>query len=134
MKKTILSLIIPLFALTLTLAAPAQAALITWFTPSDAPNGNATFSPINTSYTTNFGVAFITGPASGGYSLDWVTLGLNSSSFANAGRTVKLSLRNATNATAYSAVAGATEYAVDTLSFTTPATASTNFDLNLTAA
>jgi PEP-CTERM motif len=132
MKKSILSLV-TLFALTLTLAATAQASIITWFTPTDATNSNATFSSINTSYTTNFGVAFKTGPASGGYSLDWVTLGLNSSSYANVGRTVILSLRNATNATAYSAVAGATEYAFDTLSFTTPA-ANTNFDLNLTTA
>jgi hypothetical protein len=133
MKKTILSLV-TLFALTLTLVATAQASLISWFTPTDAANSNATFSSINTSYTTNFGVAFKTGPASGGNSFDWVTLGLNSSTYTNVGRTVILSLRNATNATAYSAVAGATEYASDTVSFTTPAATNTNFDLNLTTA
>jgi hypothetical protein len=45
--------------------------------------------------------------------------------------TVKLSLRDATNSTAYSAVAGATEYAVDTLNITMPTTSSTAFTLNL---
>jgi len=43
-------------------------------------------------------------------------------------------LRNTTNTTAYSAVAGTTAYAVDTVAFTKPTTTSTNFSLDLTSA
>ena len=131
MKKSILSLL-TLASLT-TLGGTANAALVTYFEPTDASNSNATFSSINTSYTTNYGVAFKTGSDSAGYALDWVTLGLNSSSFAGESRTVNLALRNATSDTPYVGVAGTTEYAVDTLSFTLPVTGATSFDLELTA-
>ena len=43
-------------------------------------------------------------------------------------------MRNTTNTTAYSAVAGSTEYAVDTVAFTKPTATSTNFSLDLTSA
>lgn len=109
----------------------AHAALITWFAPTDVVNSNANF-PGGTNYTNNFGVAFKTG-ANISYSLDWVKLNLNSSNVAGGNATVKLALRDTTNATAYSAVAGTTEYAVDTISFTVPPTTSTPFDLNLDA-
>lgn len=110
----------------------AHAALVTWFAPTDTVNSNANF-PVGTAYTNNFGVAFETGSNSG-YSLDWVKLNLNSSTVTGGGNaTFKLALRNTTNATAYSAVAGTTEYAVDTISFTLPSTTSTAFDLNLDA-
>jgi len=108
----------------------AHAAPITWFAKADPSNGSSTIST-STIYTSNLGVAFKTGPNST-YSLDWVKLELTSGA-ANTDVTVKLSLRNATDDIAYSAVAGATEYAVDTLSFKTPATANTPFDLYLDA-
>ena len=66
--------------------------------------------------------------------MDWVTLGLNTSSVVTGSGTFKLSLRDTTNTTAYSAAAGSTEYAVDTVSFTMPTTTSTSFTLNLTSA
>ena len=43
----------------------------------------------------------------------------------------KGSSANATNSTAYSGVAGTTEYALDTVSFTIPGTTATSFDLEL---
>jgi len=110
----------------------ANATPITWFAPTQQGNSNANF-PTGTLYSNNFGVAFKTGPGSS-YSLDWVTLRLNSSIVSGGpSATVKLALHNTTNAIAYSAVAGSTAYAVDTLSFTLPTTTSTFFDLNLDA-
>ena len=113
----------------------ANATPITWFAPTQPGNSNVNFPnfPAGTSYTSNVGVAFKTGPDSS-YSLDWVKLGLNTSTVSGVpSATVKLALHNTTNAIAYSAVAGSTEYAVDTLSFTVPTTTSTNFVLNLDA-
>ena len=103
-----------------------------WFGPTQQGNSNGNF-PTFTNYTSNFGVAFKTGPGSS-YSLDWVTLRLNSSVFSGGpSATVKLALHNTTNAIAYSAVAGSSELAVDTLSFTLPTTTATSFVLNLDA-
>lgn len=110
----------------------ARAALVTWFTQTDPSNSNANW-PSGTLYNNNFGVAFKTGTA-GPYVMDWVTLGLNTSTVISGSASVKLSLHNTTNDTAYSAVAGSTEYAVDTLNFSMPTTTATAFDLNLTAA
>jgi uncharacterized repeat protein (TIGR02543 family) len=62
--------------------------------------------------------------------MQWVKLNLTSSS-ASSNITVKLSLRDTTDSTAYSAAAGTNEYAVDTLNITTPTTANTPFTLNL---
>lgn len=110
----------------------AYAVPVTWFAPTAGPNSNASF-PGGTAYTNNFGVAFKTGPDSS-YSLDWVKLGLNTSTVSGGGNaTVKLALRNTTSANAYSAAAGATEYALDTISFTLPSSTSTNFDVYLDA-
>ena len=108
----------------------AHAAPITWFAKADPSNGSSSI-PTGATYTSNLGVAFKTGPNST-YSLDWVNLELTSGT-ANTDITVKLALHDATNDIAYSAVAGANEYAVDTLSFKTPATANTPFDLYLDA-
>jgi hypothetical protein len=83
----------------------ANATPITWFAPTQPGNSNANF-PAGTSYTSNFGVAFKTGPDST-YSLDWVKLGLNTSTVSGVpSATVKLALHNTTNDIAYSAVAG----------------------------
>ncbi len=107
----------------------ATASVITWFGPTNASNGSSTISA-GTAYTSNLGVAFKTGAASGGYSMDWVTLGL-STGIANASGTFKLSLHDTTDDIAYSAVAGTTEYAVDMVSYTAPT--GDPFVLNLTA-
>jgi len=124
--------IIPLLAVVMygLVGSAAHAAPITWFAPVDPANGSSSI-PTIASYTSNLGVAFKTGPNST-YSLDWVNLELTSGT-ANTDITVKLALHDATNDIAYSAVAGANEYAVDTLSFKTPATANTPFDLYLDA-
>ena len=120
------------FALGLAMASTAtmsaQAADYQWFGPTAVDNGGGTFT-VNASYTSNYGVAFKTG-ASGPYRMQWVKLNLTSG-LASSNITVKLSLRDTTNSTAYSAVAGANEYAVDTLNITTPTTANTPFTLNL---
>jgi hypothetical protein len=121
-----------LFPVMLGVGGNATAGLIpvTWFAPTQPGNSNANF-PTGTLYSNNFGVAFQTGPGSG-YAVDWVSLLLNTSTVSGGPTaTVKLSLRDTTNATAYSAVAGSTEYAVDTLSFQLPTTTSTNFTLAL---
>ncbi|MCX7110967.1 MAG: PEP-CTERM sorting domain-containing protein [Proteobacteria bacterium] len=110
----------------------ANATPITWFAPTQPGNSNVNF-PAGTLYSNNMGVAFKTGPGSS-YSLDWVKLGLNTSTVSGGpSATVKLALHNTTNDIAYSAVAGSTVYAVDTLSFTLPTTTATSFDLNLDA-
>lgn len=58
-------------------------------------------------------------------------IGLNTSTSTSGSGTIKIALRNTTNSTAYSAVAGATEFALDTVSFTAPTTTSTIFELTL---
>jgi hypothetical protein len=103
----------PVFMLFLWLAASlssapvANAAAVTWFTPTDASSSNAN-PPPGTSYTNNFGVAFTTGP-SGNYRMGWVQLDLSTSNITTGSGSFKLSLRNTTNSTAYSAAAGSTE-------------------------
>ena len=66
--------------------------------------------------------------------MDWVKLLLNTSNITSGSGSFKLSLRNTTNTTAYSAAAGATELAVDTVNFTMPTTTSTQAPLDLRAA
>jgi hypothetical protein len=66
--------------------------------------------------------------------MDWATIGLNTSSQTAGSASFTLALRNTTNATAYSAVAGTSSYATDVVSFTMPTTTSTSFTLSLTAA
>ena len=119
------------FTILIALAIPASASVI-WFGPTDAPNSNATW-PAGTAYTNNFGVAFKTGP-SGGYTMDWLTIDLNSSAQAGGTATFKIALRNTTNETPYSAVAGTTSYAEDQVTFNLPATTATAFTLSLTEA
>jgi hypothetical protein len=120
-------------AATAALIASASASTsVTWFGPSTSPNSNANW-PGGTAYTNNFGVAFKTGP-SGTYAMDWATITLNTSSQTAGSASFTLALRNTTNATAYSAVAGTSSYATDVVSFTMPTTTATSFTLSLTAA
>lgn len=105
---------------------------VVWFGPSLAYNSNATIST-SASYTSNFGVAFKTG-SSGPYAIDWVRLDLNSSSVIAGSSSLKIAIHAATNDIAYSAVASSTALATDSISFTMPTTANTNFSLYLKAA
>ena len=128
-KSSGLLLLISLLTASINTAVGADVA---WFAPTAAANSNANF-PSGTAYTNNFGVAFTTGSAPA-LQMDWVTIELNTSTQTSGSGTFKLSLRNTTNTTAYSAAAGSTEYALDTVSFTMPTTAATSFTLNLTSA
>lgn len=58
-------------------------------------------------------------------------LGLNTSTSSSGSGTITVALRNTTNSTAYSAVAGTTEYARDVVPFTAPTTTNTGFQLIL---
>ena len=111
----------------------ATGETITYITPTSASNSNANWPATNGTYTQNFGIAFTTGP-SGPFDIDWIRLGLSTSNVTANSATLTIALRNTTNATAYSAVAGTTAYAVDTVTFTKPTTTSTNFVLDLTSA
>lgn len=123
--------LVPLLAILTALALPASAT-VTWFAPSATYNSNATW-PAGGTYGNNFGVAFKTGP-SGSYSMDWATIGLSSSSTSGGSASFTISLRNVTNDTAYSAVAGTTDHATDVVNFALPDTTATAFFLNLTEA
>jgi hypothetical protein len=103
---------------------------IALFGPGQAANGSSSIGTV-TAYTTNLGVAFLTG-GSGPFNMDWVTLGLTSA-ITGAG-TFKLAIHDSTSTTPYVGVAGTTAYATDTVSFTRPATAGTAFSLTLRAA
>lgn len=110
------------------LAGPALAAT-TWIAPL-MTNSNANWPAVNGAFNQNYGIAFKTGSA-GPFSMDWLQLRLSSSNVTGGPTaTLKVALRNTTNDIAYSAVAGTTEYALDTVSFTLPATTSTYFDVN----
>lgn len=106
----------------------------TWFAPSAASNSNATWPAVGTStaYTQNFGVAFKTG-AAGPFSMDWLRVDLNTSGITAGSASLKFALRSTTNDIAYSAVAGATEFAVDVVDFTMPTSTLTSFSLYLPA-
>jgi hypothetical protein len=112
-------------------ASSASASVVTYVTPTDAANGSSTI-PTTNAYTSNLGYAFIAGP-SGPYSVDWITLELSSSS-TNLSGSVNVEIRDTTNLTPYSAVAGTTALATDTVTFTMPGTTATLFTVNLTAA
>lgn len=105
-------------------------AVTTWVTPSSTPNSNANWPAVNGTYSQNFGIAFKTG-SSGSFGIDWITLNLNTSNVTAGSSSLKIALRNTTNSTAYSAVAGTTEYAMDIVNFTMPTTTATMFDLEL---
>ncbi len=116
--------------LTLTAGTCAQAATNeTWFGSSLPNNSNATIST-STSYTANFGVAFVAGSA-GDNLIDWLQFGLSTSSQTAGAASFKVELRNTTDNVAYSAVAGTTSYALDTVSFSMPTTTNTYFTLFL---
>lgn len=121
-----------ILGLCLSLCGSAGAADITWFGPADPMNSNATWPTVNGTYTQNMGVAFTTG-SSGPFSMDWVSLKLNTSGITSGSASIAIAIRNTTNPTAYSAVAGTTEYAKDTVAFTMPTTTGTAFTLNLTS-
>lgn len=110
----------------------AVANVITYVAPTDPVNSNATWPAVNGTYTQNFGIAFTTG-SSGPFGIDWISLKLNTSGQTVGNASLKVALHNTNNSTAYSAVAGSTAYATDTVNFTMPTTTSTYFDLNLTA-
>lgn len=111
-------------------ASSALGASVTYVAgPSDL-NGSSSIQSGPT-YTTNLGYAFKTG-SSGTFDIDWIKLELTSG-VANGSGSFKISLHNTDNETAYSAVAGTTVRAADTVSFTTPATSNTPFELTLTS-
>jgi hypothetical protein len=118
-------------AVSFGLLSAASAATITWIEPKDPVNSNTNW-PAGTAYTNNFGIAFTTGTG-GPFNIDWLTLGLNTSTSTASTGTLKVELRGTTNSTAYSAVASTTVYSTDTVSFNKPTTTSTAFNLNLTA-
>ena len=114
------------------LGSNARAANVTWLGPSQASNSNATWT--GTTSAQNYGVAFISGTAAS-YSMDWLSIGLNTSSTGTTGSgSIVVELRNTTNLTPYSAVSGTTIYASDTVTFSTPTTVATNFTANLSSA
>ena len=119
-----------MLVLCLSMSQSLFAVDIALFGPGQAATGSSSI-PTATTYMSNNGVAFLTG-GSGPFNMDWVTLELTSS-VTGAG-TFNIAIYNATNSTAYSAVAGSTAYATDTVSYTTPATANTPFLLTLRAA
>ena len=129
-RLRLLARCVPCFA-SLCLALAADASNVTWL-GSTLYNSNASL-PTSTSYTSNYGIAFTTG-ASGPFTIGWLDLGLNTSGQTSGAGSLKIALRDATNSTAYSAVAGTTEYAVDTVSFSAPTIAGTYFTLSLTSA
>lgn len=117
---------------TSLLAHNAVGGTVTYIAPSGSMNSNASW-PGGTAYSNNFGIAFITG-SSGPFDIDWIDLQLNTSGITSGAASLTVALRNTTNSTAYSAVAGTTVYAQDVVSFSMPNTAGTNFTANLTSA
>lgn len=125
--------------LSIAVGSAAHSSNVTWFGYNAAPtpsgsgplNSNANWPALNGTYTQNFGVAFTTGSA-GGFKISWIDLDLNTSSVTSGSVTLTVALHNATNSTAYSAVAGSTAYATDTVTISMPTTASTQFAANLT--
>ncbi len=111
----------------------AHASNVTWFGPLDPANSNANWPAVNGTFTQNFGVAFTTG-SSGPFTISWVNLGLNTSSVTTGAVTLTVALHGATNSTPYSAVAGPTAWATDTITLSMPTTTSTAFTASLTAA
>jgi hypothetical protein len=111
----------------------ATGETITYITPTNAGNSNANWPAVNGTYTQNYGIAFTTGN-SGPFDIDWIRLGLNTSTVTADSATLTIALRNTTNTTAYSAVAGTTAYATDTVTFSKPTATSTAFSLDLTSA
>lgn len=98
------------------------------------PNSNANWPAVNGTYNQNFGIAFQTGSTSASYTIDWIDIGLNTSGQTASSASLTVALHQASNSTAYSAVAAPTAYATDRVTFTKPITPSTQFALELTSA
>lgn len=114
------------------LASPALGATVAYVSlPSGLTNGSSSIST-GTLYTTNLGYAFKTGP-SGNFDVDWIKLELTSGASLGSG-SFKISIHGTDNDTAYLAVPNSTVYAADTVTYTTPATSNTPFELTLAAA
>lgn len=124
------------FALVLTvslsLVGVASGGTVTYIAPTNTYNSNATWPAVNGTYTQNMGIAFTTG-SSGPFDIDWINLDLNTSGITSGSASLTVALRNTTNSTAYSAVAGTTEYARDTVSFLMPTASGQFFNVNLTS-
>ena len=111
------------------LASPALGATVAYVSlPTGMTNGSASIQA-GTDYTTNLGYAFKTGP-SGNFDVDWIILELTSGAAAGSGL-FKISIHGTDNDTAYLAVPSSTVYAADTVSFTTPASPNSPFELAL---
>ena len=128
MKVTFALMLIKAFSIS----GVASGGTITYVQPTNAPNSNVNW-PGGTNFSNNIGIAFTTG-SSGPFDIDWVNLELNTSTSTASSASLTVALRDTSNTTAYSAAAGTTEYAKDTVNFTKPTTQSTNFSLNLTSA
>lgn len=124
-----------LLAFSLLFPGRASAGLDTaYVTPIGPADSNVNFpsTGINSIYIRNIGYAFITGGA-GPYDIDWMKLGLSTSTVSSGSGSVKVALHGTTNSIVNSAVASAVAYATDIVSFTMPTLTSTNFKLSLTA-
>ena len=117
--------------LTIGFGSTVHATNVAWFEHTGSLNSNATWPALNGTYAQNFGVAFTTGSA-GGFKISWIDLDLNTSGQTATTVSLTVALHDATNSTAYSAVAGSTAYATDTVSISMPGTTSTQFVANLT--
>ena len=117
-------------SLVLFACGSANATDVTWFEPKNASNSAASW-PSGGTYQDNFGVAFLSGVSD---NIDWITLGLSTSAQTAGSFSLTVALRDSTSTTPYVGVAGTTEYAADTVTFTAPTTAQTYFTVNLRAA
>ena len=125
-------LCLPLVTMALGLfASTVSAGVVNYVAPSGAANGSSSIQT-GTTYNTNLGYAFKTG-ASGPFDIDFVTLALTSGA-SGASVSFKISIHGTDNETAYSAVAGSTLHASDTVTITTPVSANTPFDVTFTSA
>lgn len=115
-----------------TASAGAVIVKTAWVDQTDAPNSNANW-PGGTNYSNNFGIAFSTGSTSPSYTIDWLDIGLNTSTNTSGSGSLKVALHGTNNSTAYSAIASSTAYATDTVTFTKPTSTSTAFKLALTS-
>jgi hypothetical protein len=132
--RRLLPLVHPAVLLILCLAtiSTASASIVVPYISMTNLNGAASW-PSGTAYNNNVGIVFQSGPT-GPYPIDWIQLDLSTSSYTGGGPvSLTLSLRNATSSTAYSAAAGTTEYATDTITFSTPAASLQFFTLTLTS-
>lgn len=119
-----------LCAALLSFAGSAYATDVTWFAPTNAPNSNANW-PGGTSFSDNFGVVFNAGTGSTAFEIDWIKLGLNTSTSTGGAGSIKVALHGTTNSTSYSAVATSTQRALDVVTFTAPTTTTTSASFEL---